>query len=296
MVNHESRAWRVLGRSGAWVMGLAVLACAPGDANRGGDTMAVATSTGGVAATPSATADTAQSATATGTDTAAAGQTQTTADTAPQQTAAAPADTLRDTATTKPPTPQTAAQRQKAGAVAAKRAAKSNMAATSTTSTATTDTATTASAAASAETATTQAAATSDTDSVTQGSAAGQVTSEQATAAGQTGAQQPGGDKLLVSQEVYNGWKTFNANCNRCHGDDAVAAAGGIAPDLRQSIEQGRVNHKVYQDVVINGRIQKGMPPWKDLLTEQQVEDIWQYLEARTKGGLPPGRPKRKEG
>ena len=253
MVNHESRAWRILGRSEVWVMGLAVLACAPGDANRGGDTAAVATPI-----------DTAQSTTATGTDTAAAGQTQPTADTAPQQTAAAPADTLRDTATTKPPTPETAAQRRKAGAVAAKRAATSNTAATSTTSTATTDTATTASAAPSAETATTQ--------------------------------QGGGGDKMLVSEEVYNGWKTFNANCNRCHGDDAIAAAGGIAPDLRQSIEQGRVNHEVYQQVVIDGRIQKGMPPWKDLLTEQQVEDIWQYLQARTKGGLPPGRPKRKEG
>ena len=290
MLNREGGARRIVRRGGVWIVGLVVVACARGDNAGAGDTASArlddsaSAAAAEVAASPSGT-DTTQGATTSAAGAVASGN-----------TAAGAADTLRDTATTKPPTPETAAQRRKAGAVAATRARTTNTAATSATSTATSDTATGASAAAPAETATTQVAATSDTDSVTQGSAAGQVESQQATPAGQSGAQQQGGgDKMLVSEEVYNGWKVYNSNCNRCQGDEVIAAAGGIAPDLRQSVESGRINHDSFLQTVKDGRIEKGMPPWKDLLSEKQIEDTWQYVKARADKALPPGRPKRKD-
>ncbi len=263
MVNKEGRAWRVFGRSGAWVIGLAVFACARGDANRGGDSAAA--STGGVAATP----DTAQSTTAMTTDTAAAGQTQTTADTSGQQTAQAATG-----ATTA--TKHSTASRTRSRTAAASSSASGDTAAT----TASTDT-----------------AAASDTDSTAQSGAAG---SQQATAAGQSGAQQQGGDKMAVTDQVYQGWRTFAVNCERCHGQDAVGSS--LAPSLIHSLGEGSVlgtgpvDHELFVRTVVDGRVPKGMPAWKGLLSDAQVEQLWAYLSARAKGGLPPGRPHVKKG
>ena len=34
-----------------------------------------------------------------------------------------------------------------------------------------------------------------------------------------------------VSQDVYDGWKQFNLNCARCHGEDALGNVLRAAPD-----------------------------------------------------------------
>ena len=35
------------------------------------------------------------------------------------------------------------------------------------------------------------------------------------------------------------------------------------------------------------------MPTWKGLLSPEQIEDLWQYVNARSSGKLAPGRPTR---
>lgn len=97
-------------------------------------------------------------------------------------------------------------------------------------------------------------------------------------------------DHLLVSPQEYEGWKMFSVYCYRCHGVDAMG--GGIAPNLRHSVgPEGSVNHEVFIQTVTNGRLDKGMPTWKALLSPEQMEDLWLYINARSSGRLAPGRP-----
>ena len=99
-----------------------------------------------------------------------------------------------------------------------------------------------------------------------------------------------GSDHLLVSPQEYEGWKMFSVYCYRCHGVDAMG--GGIAPNLRHSVSsEGSVTHEVFIQTVTNGRLDKGMPTWKALLSPEQMEDLWLYINARSSGRLAPGRP-----
>lgn len=97
-------------------------------------------------------------------------------------------------------------------------------------------------------------------------------------------------DHLLVSPQEYEGWKMFSVYCYRCHGVDAMG--GGIAPNLRHSVSsEGSVTHEVFITTVTNGRLEKGMPTWKALLSPEQMEDLWLYINARSSNRLYPGRP-----
>jgi cytochrome c len=99
---------------------------------------------------------------------------------------------------------------------------------------------------------------------------------------------------LAAEPPVYEGWKTFHVYCFRCHGVDAVG--GQLAPDLRHSVgPQGGVSHEVFIQVVRNGRLEKGMPAWKELLTPAQMENLYAYVKAREEGRLAAGRPRRAE-
>jgi mono/diheme cytochrome c family protein len=111
----------------------------------------------------------------------------------------------------------------------------------------------------------------------------------------QQAAQQPAqtAGNLSVTQSEYNGWKTFAVNCTRCHGEDAIGSA--LAPSLVKSL-QGAVNHEIYIQTVKNGRPEKGMPAWGGLLNDQQIEEVWQYLKARSDGRLAAGRPRVRSG
>lgn len=97
-------------------------------------------------------------------------------------------------------------------------------------------------------------------------------------------------DSLVVSPQEYTGWKYFHVYCYRCHGTDAFG--GQLAPDLRHSVGPlGSVTHDVFLTTVKEGRLTKGMPTWKALLTDDQIEGLWAYLKARSSGRLAPGRP-----
>ena len=143
----------------------------------------------------------------------------------------------------------------------------------------------------SGSTATTAPAATTSTPAST-ASTASADTGEKAAADTSKKTASAGGavDHLLVSPQEYEGWKMFSVYCYRCHGVDAMG--GGIAPNLRHSVgPEGSVNHEVFIQTVTNGRLDKGMPTWKALLSPEQMEDLWQYINARASGRLAPGRP-----
>jgi mono/diheme cytochrome c family protein len=98
-----------------------------------------------------------------------------------------------------------------------------------------------------------------------------------------------------VSQEVYDGWKQFNLNCARCHGEDVLGTT--IAPHLIVSLKpDGPINTKeLFLQTVCAGRPEKGMPAWCSLgMDPGTIEKIYSYVKARSEGRMSPGRPARK--
>ncbi len=98
-----------------------------------------------------------------------------------------------------------------------------------------------------------------------------------------------------VSQEVYDGWKQFNLNCARCHGEDVLGTT--IAPHLIMSLKpDGPINTKeAFLQVVCAGRPEKGMPAWCSLgMDPGTIEKIYSYVKARSDAKISPGRPARK--
>jgi mono/diheme cytochrome c family protein len=98
-----------------------------------------------------------------------------------------------------------------------------------------------------------------------------------------------------VSQEVYDGWKQFNLNCARCHGEDVLGTT--IAPHLIVSLKSdGPIPTKeAFLQVVCAGRPDKGMPAWCSLgMDPATIEKIYAYVKARSDGKMSPGRPARK--
>ena len=101
-----------------------------------------------------------------------------------------------------------------------------------------------------------------------------------------------------VTQDVYDGWKQFNLNCARCHGEDALGTS--FAPHLIVSLKpDGPINTKeLFMQTVCAGRPAKGMPSWCALGMEiPTIDKIYSYVKARSDAKLAPGRPAvKKEG
>jgi mono/diheme cytochrome c family protein len=100
-----------------------------------------------------------------------------------------------------------------------------------------------------------------------------------------------------VPQQVYDGWKQYNLNCARCHGEDVLGTT--IAPHLIVSLKPGGpINTKeMFIQVVCAGRPAKGMPAWCPLGMEMStIEEIYAYVKGRSDGKLRPGRPALREG
>jgi hypothetical protein len=100
-----------------------------------------------------------------------------------------------------------------------------------------------------------------------------------------------------VSQDVYNGWKQFNLNCARCHGEDVQGTT--IAPHLIVSLRpDGPINTKeLFVQTVCAGRPAKGMPSWCALgMDMEKINQIYGYVKGRSDAKIHPGRPAVKTG
>ena len=100
-----------------------------------------------------------------------------------------------------------------------------------------------------------------------------------------------------VPQQVYDGWKQYNLNCARCHGEDVQGTT--IAPHLIVSVKpDGPINTKeLFVQTVCAGRPEKGMPAWCALGMEMPtIEAIYAYVKGRSDAKLHPGRPALKAG
>lgn len=93
-----------------------------------------------------------------------------------------------------------------------------------------------------------------------------------------------GGDKVDV--KTLAGWKTWRAlACERCHGAEQE---GGVGPSLVTSLKT--LSKEDFHTTVINGRAEKGMPPWgaSDMM-QKNWEGLYGYLKGRSDGQIKPG-------
>ena len=95
-----------------------------------------------------------------------------------------------------------------------------------------------------------------------------------------------------VDQATYDGWKQFNLNCARCHGEDVMGTT--IAPHLILSLKpDGPINTpELFMQTVCAGRPAKGMPAWCSLgMDPAKINQIYSYVKGRSAGKIGAGRP-----
>jgi cytochrome c553 len=108
-----------------------------------------------------------------------------------------------------------------------------------------------------------------------------------------TGPAKPGGKGFRISKLEYEGWRQYSANCARCHGQDVLP--NPVAANLLLLLGPGGPinSEQMFADIVMAGRPASGMPPFKDILTQDQIKAIYAYVKGRAEKRIPPGRPAR---
>jgi mono/diheme cytochrome c family protein len=79
----------------------------------------------------------------------------------------------------------------------------------------------------------------------------------------------------IDSGRIDLGKSTYAQKCSHCHGPNMVNA-GTVTPDLR-AFPNDRTRFVTTVKQGKNGR----MPPWGDILSDDQVADIWAYVSSR---------------
>ena len=100
----------------------------------------------------------------------------------------------------------------------------------------------------------------------------------------------------VVSAAEYEGWRQYSVQCARCHGQDVLP--NPVAANLLVSVApKGPAADKAtFTKVVTEGRADRGMPPFKETMTPEQVDAVYAYVKGRAEKRIPAGRPKEPAG
>jgi len=88
-----------------------------------------------------------------------------------------------------------------------------------------------------------------------------------------TAQQNAGGDRAQIDQ----GKAIYAETCSHCHGPNMINA-GTITPDLRRFPD----DKQRFVTTVKLGKNGK-MPPWSDLLSDDQIASLWAYISSQRK-------------
>lgn len=115
---------------------------------------------------------------------------------------------------------------------------------------------------------------------------------------------------------IYLGWRHFEANCARCHGEDATGTPNG--PNLLTRVQgmsearfastvlqryqwvlpaseaarEGAAREALLEDVLRRRAGESTMPVWeKEPAVKAHILDLYAYLSGRANGSVKPGRP-----
>jgi mono/diheme cytochrome c family protein len=73
--------------------------------------------------------------------------------------------------------------------------------------------------------------------------------------------------------KIEAGETVYGTYCAQCHGDRLVSS--GQFPNLRRLTPNDRAK---FDNTVRNGRNQ--MPPWRGVISDEQIDQIWAYIRA----------------
>jgi len=77
---------------------------------------------------------------------------------------------------------------------------------------------------------------------------------------------------------IDEGRSLFNQYCAHCHGTNAYQ--GERSRDLRRlSLRYGPQASRVFYETTTNGKLDKGMPVWKTVLSDDVLWQIFTFLE-----------------
>jgi len=77
------------------------------------------------------------------------------------------------------------------------------------------------------------------------------------------------------SKKIRAGERVYNNYCFTCHGENLVSS--GQTFDLRRLRAEDRSR---FETAVNNGKGQ--MPPWKGVLTHEEIDQLWHYVRANS--------------
>ena len=83
-------------------------------------------------------------------------------------------------------------------------------------------------------------------------------------------------DGTILAQ-IDHGKATYAQKCSHCHGPNLMNS-GTITPDLR-SFPDDKTRFVVTVKQGKNDR----MPPWGDILSDDEIADLWVYVSSRRK-------------
>jgi mono/diheme cytochrome c family protein len=75
--------------------------------------------------------------------------------------------------------------------------------------------------------------------------------------------------------DMAMGERIYENYCATCHGEQLKTNSAGLTFDLRRL---GPDEYSRFVDSVQNGK--NKMPPWKGVLDEIQIEQLWAYIRA----------------
>jgi mono/diheme cytochrome c family protein len=90
-------------------------------------------------------------------------------------------------------------------------------------------------------------------------------------------------DGVRVDRNTLTGFRTWrSAACDRCHGANQE---GMVGPSLIDSLK--RLSKDEFANTVLNGRLDKGMPSFKDnKQVADNIERLYVYLKGRSNGDI----------
>ena len=77
--------------------------------------------------------------------------------------------------------------------------------------------------------------------------------------------------------QIDHGKSSYAEKCSHCHGPNLMNS-GTITPDLR-AIPDDKTR---FVTTVKNGKNNR-MPPWGDILSDDQIGDLWAFISSRRK-------------
>jgi len=102
----------------------------------------------------------------------------------------------------------------------------------------------------------------------------------------------------VVDWFTFSGYRRYHSDCHVCHGPDGVGSS--YAPALAESLK--KMDYGTFISIVAEGRKNVGggkenvMPAFGDNKNVYcYMDDLYVYLRARAVGGMPRGRPPKRE-